>query len=191
MPSLCKGKPPPVSIPLLKGSPVPFQLNLTKAHMIHLSVLPVPTASPASAPAATTKVSALIKASAAATEACLWLLSRSLTRAKPLTLPAEILATTCPTHHHLHELTRVHGAWIHSLGHHSCKHLLHFRFTWHARHRRHSTVCSTSWASRRNRKTWHWWHSTTWNAFNKRFQRFRLILDLCDFFRHLLLLQTV
>src|SRR5271170_3945525 len=132
MPSLCKGKPPPVSIPLLKGSPVPFQLNLTKAHMIHLSVLPVPTASPASAPAATTKVSALIKASAAATEACLWLLSRSLTRAKPLTLPAEILATTCPTHHHLHELTRVHGAWIHSLGHHSCKHLLHFRFTWHA-----------------------------------------------------------
>jgi hypothetical protein len=71
LPSLCKGKPPPVSTPLLKGSPVPFQLTLTKAHMIHLSVLPVPTASPASAPAATTKISALIKASAAASEACL------------------------------------------------------------------------------------------------------------------------
>src|ERR1700733_11797228 len=176
----------------LKGSPAQFQLTLIKAHMIRCSVLPVPAAPPASTPTTTTaKVSALIKTSAAASEACLWLLSGSLTPAKPLTLSAEGLATTRPTHHHLHELTRVHGAWVNSLGHHSREHLLHFRFTWHARHCWHSTVCSTSWASRRNRETRYWWHTTAWNAFDKCLQRFRLILDLCDFFWHLLLLQTI
>jgi hypothetical protein len=65
--TLCAGHPTPIVERLASTLPVDSHQS---PHDI-LSVLPVPTASPASAPAATTKVSALIKASAAASEACL------------------------------------------------------------------------------------------------------------------------